>query len=184
MCRHHFRLVCPSLGYKASCLLRQIHFNYFVAERSLLALQLVVVLSFPALALAAPSGFATSLESRVQKLEDTVFSPKKKLKQWRENARTAERLADIKRMDAKEDGSKAERLADIKRMDAAGDRTFALSFASFAIASTFLEYNAVLFVYSLYSLHSPIPIPIPILALSRAKGSSHPFALRGCFDTR
>ena len=121
----------------------------FVAERSLLALQLVVVLSFPALALAAPSGFATSLESRVQKLEDTVFT--KNEAKAMENARKTERLDDIKRMDAKmkaditrmdakmkatEDGRKAERLADIKRMDAASDRTFALSFASFAIASS------------------------------------------------
>lgn len=50
-----------------------------------------------------------------------------KLKQWRMHERPSD-WTDIKRMDAK-------MKADIKRMDAASDRTFALSFASFAIAS-------------------------------------------------
>ena len=120
----------------------------FVAQRRVLAF--AVLISFPALSHAStPSVFDGSLESRVLILEANMFTKKDaaSMEQERKAERLAdikrmeaERQADIKRMDAKmkamEQERKAERQADIKRTDAASNRSFALSLASFAIASS------------------------------------------------
>ena len=76
----------------------------------------MVVLTFPGLAKATPSGFVGSLESRVQKLEDTVFTKKE--------------------AEATENTRKAERVADTERTDAASDRAFLLSCIAFGFASS------------------------------------------------